>query len=357
MKITLKTLQNKKFEIEAIPSSTVLELKQRVDTELQLGDVADQKLIKAGKILVNENTLEEAGVKDGDFVVIMISKAKPAAVKPVEQPAPIRPSPVTSTPAIITPATNQAVNIQPAANPPVAYQQAASQVIVGSDQVNGAVAELMAMGFEHDQVVRALRAAFNNPERAVEYLFSGIPELPADISAAQPRANPQQQATAPRNAAQFPQGGGEAGGLPSAQELQAALAQNPALLGALVQQLPPELLQQLAGAAGGQGNVQQQLLQLLSNPQALQALLQVLAQGGGGGAAGGQNVIQVTEEEKAALDRLQGMGFPRQQVIEAYFSCDKNEDLALNFLLDQGVLPMEEDFDDDAADEDYDGQH
>jgi len=58
--------------------------------------------------------------------------------------------------------------------PADAYGQAASNLVAGSnlDQI---VNQLMDMGggnWEKDTVLHALRAAYNNPERAVEYLYS-----------------------------------------------------------------------------------------------------------------------------------------------------------------------------------------
>lgn len=44
--------------------------------------------------------------------------------------------------------------------------------------------------------------------------------------------------------------------------------------------------------------------------------------------------IQVSPDEKGAIDRLVGLGFERARVIEAFFACDKNETLAANFLFD-----------------------
>lgn len=36
----------------------------------------------------------------------------------------------------------------------------------------------MSMGFDREKCVAALRAAFGDADRAVEYIFNGIPEVP-----------------------------------------------------------------------------------------------------------------------------------------------------------------------------------
>lgn len=52
------------------------ELKARIESELNLGEPASQKLIFSGKILKDDQTLGSAKVKEGDFIVIMVSKAR-----------------------------------------------------------------------------------------------------------------------------------------------------------------------------------------------------------------------------------------------------------------------------------------
>lgn len=44
--------------------------------------------------------------------------------------------------------------------------------IVTGSELESVIVNMMEMGFERDQCVKALRASFNNPERAVEYLFN-----------------------------------------------------------------------------------------------------------------------------------------------------------------------------------------
>jgi UV excision repair protein RAD23 len=73
------------------------------------------------------------------------------------------------------------------------------------------------------------------------------------------------------------------------------------------------------------------------------ALMQRMAEemGEEGGEEGGEAVeIELTQAEAAAVDRLMGLGFPRDACVEAFIICDKNEEAAANYLLDPPVDMM-----------------
>ena len=107
---------------------------------------------------------------------------------------------------------------------------------------------------------------------------------------------------------------------PQFQQLRQVVQQQPHMLEPILQQV-------------GQGNPQ--LAQMIaSNPE---QFLQLLAEDADDDAPlpSGAQAISVTEEEREAIERLCRLGFSRDLAIQAYFACDKNEELAANFLLDQ----------------------
>ncbi|XP_072420352.1 UV excision repair protein RAD23 homolog A-like isoform X2 [Chiloscyllium punctatum] len=190
------------------------------------------------------------------------------------------------------------------------------------------LSEIISMGYEREQVVAALRASFNNPHRAVEYLLTGIPHSPVQESAMShdshdsgPLSMPEQQAENPLDFLRD---------LPQFQNMRQVLQQNPSMLPALLQQLGrenPQLLQQIS-------QHQEHFIQMLNEP--IEDVTEIEGEMGAVGEDASQSsYVQVTPQEKEAIERLKALGFPEGLVIQAYFACEKNENLAANFLLQQ----------------------
>ncbi len=51
----------------------------------------------------------------------------------------------------------------------------------------------------------------------------------------------------------------------------------------------------------------------------------------------GAVAVHLTEEEQAAIQRLETLGFDRNRCIEAFLLCERDETLAANFLFDSAM--------------------
>jgi len=286
--------------------------------------------------------------------------------------------------------------------------QSASAFVTGPE-LQAMVESISAMGFPRDQVLLALRAGFGNPDRALDYLLNGIPEnrlpqQPAPSGGAnRPQQQGAQQGNPPRTQATRPSGPAT----PSTPSTPSSTGGSGIFTGGVelpVNLLPAHLLRTLPRSAppsfqlpggGGQGGLTgnplieylrrhpsfPQILQVAqNNPERLEEvignliqtnpeLLQIIQQnqgelnslfgapapsGGAGGAGGGAGGIQLqlTPQDQEAIDRLTSLGFPRESALQAYFTFEKDEQLAANFLLSYENDDLMDDFEDGDPDTD-----
>jgi len=193
------------------------------------------------------------------------------------------------------------------------------------------------------QEINANQAAFlemmNEPIEAAAPAVPPTNSAPSGSSSSSSSTNPSSSL-----------GGGGGGGMPGMLEGTA----DPAQMAQMIQSMSPTELNQMAAMMGlspEQLRTTAQMLGQIPPEQLQQYMMQAMAgggegmaglfggagaQGGAGGGAGfgGPQLLRLTEEEMAAVDRLTEMGFDRSEAAQAFLACDKNEALAANLLMD-----------------------
>ncbi|KAF2317768.1 hypothetical protein GH714_041073 [Hevea brasiliensis] len=338
-------------------------------------------LIYQGKVLKDNTTIDENKVAENSFVVIMLTKNKSSAGEAsTASTASTTKAPQISTQVLTSP---QAPLPTLATSETDVYGQAASNLVAGSN-LEGAIQQILDMGgglgieillFGLSVLLTTILRELLNTcildemlsrfllllEFAFLFLFffssqEGIPEqaevppvTPAPVSGqvTNPPVQPQQPVqpspipSSGPNANPldlFPQGvanmgSGAAGAgtldfLRNSQQFQA--------LRAMVQ-ANPQILQPMLQELGKQNP---HLMRLIQEHQAdFLRLINEPVEGGEGNILGQlqaamPQTVTVTPEEREAIERLEAMGFDRALVLEVFFACNKNEELAANYLLD-----------------------
>ncbi|KAL3849505.1 hypothetical protein ACJIZ3_011387 [Penstemon smallii] len=358
MKLTVKTNKGSHFQINVHQDDTIMAVKKNIE-DAQGKDnypCGQQFLIHNGKVLKDESTLAQNKVSEDGFLVVTLSKGKmlSSSESTSSQPAPITALATNPTPEALAPlqtpkSTGSTFVAQTASDPSNLDAEVASN-LVGRNNFDQIIQQLIDMGggrWGRETVIRALRAAYNNPERAVDYLYSGIPEsTEVAVPLVQPAVNlasgrvdvvPASGASKSSPLNLFPQevvSGAAGGGIGSLdflkkngqfQALRTMVQSNPQILQPMLQELRkqnPSLLRHI------QEN-HQEFLRLINEPvdsseedtsdEAEEDM---------------SHDVNVTPAEQKAIERMEAMGFARAFVIEAFFACDRNEELAVNYLLE-----------------------
>ncbi|XP_017860751.1 PREDICTED: UV excision repair protein rhp23 [Drosophila arizonae] len=293
MKLTIRTLDQKTISLELNDDKqNVLHLKQRLVELPEISQPVDSlQLIYSGRIMQDDRPISEYNIMEDRFIVLMTKKSVNAVEPPkknteAEQKESQQPKP------------GNTEQLRPAEPP---------RPSVAPDEQR--VRDLVLMGYDEPDVRAALRASFNHPERAIEYLITGIP---TDV----PAVN-QTQTQTHANAADANLIGETAERLnylatdPHFAHVRDLIRQNPELLELVL----THLRESDPAAFEAIRNNQEEFISMLNAPMPMTATLNT--------------------EEEAAVERLMALGFDRDVVVPVYLACDKNEELAADILFRQ----------------------
>ncbi|KAG5472551.1 hypothetical protein LSCM1_03955 [Leishmania martiniquensis] len=405
MKVILKTITGKQHEVDVEATSTILDVKKLLEDEYE---PASLRLCFNGAVLEDSKILADAGVKDNDSLVLAGRKRKipkPSAEPPKKEVASESSAPPSAAsappPAISAPASTTAslaaseatphpaaptLSAVPTATPATAAPTAPAAAAIPAVPASSATSlygvapnlidEVASMGFEdRNQIALALRAAFMNVERAVEYLFDGIPphlveefthHTVASVPSVAPGASIPSASSATAAATLSASTASTAAPSTAESEMRAALSripqfdeirvlynQNTDTLPVVMQQIAmrhpavyeqierdPETFLSIMGEGGQPGTT--------SAPSG--SVASPTGQAATGAAEEGsflnqlQGGLELTAEDRTAVQQLVELGggmWDEQSAVLVYLATQRNQEVAASVLFEHGGVPAE----------------
>lgn len=210
-----------------------------------------------------------------------------------------------------------------------------NDLVIGEDYEK-TIKEMSEMGFERSQVIAAMQASYNNPDRAVEYLLSG--NIPTRTNFSVPAATERQEAAAPMGIVESPNPLQGLADLPQFQQLRRMVQQNPAALQDLLQNIGetnPDLLRvrnrfSLSPSIWFDAPFidrrfffprYHDLQAIQENEEEFLNFINSSDDGGNDPTSQNPNdnqrlVIQMSPSDREAIDRLKQLGFPEAYVVQ-----------------------------------------
>jgi UV excision repair protein RAD23 len=336
MKLTIKTLKQISYTVEVQAEALVSNLKEEIEKSHGL-DSKSIKLLYNGVVLDDKKSLSEIGVKDGHVIMMMNCKAKPQnqnqSIKEEIKEEEALPTKIPSK------------QVKETSNVPKSPKL---------KDYSNEIQTLKEMGFSQEMSKNAINAAKGNVNLAIEFLYNGIPsvnegpqlsefydedeegelepiELDPEMLSNLDLTNPNTLKTIvsvikviiqedPNQLAELLEGIEETN-----PELIDYIKQNETEFKSLLEQPVNEedirVFESLGGIQPVSHNEEGD--DDFSDPDNNQVESQL-----------NNNLVQLSQNDKEAVDRLKALGFNEAEALQAYLACEKNETLAANLLFD-----------------------
>ncbi|SBS82776.1 DNA repair protein RAD23, putative [Plasmodium ovale] len=186
MKVKVRTLQNNEEEISVDIDDTIYDVKKKIEGVLPDMPCDKQKLIFSGNILNDESKAVDI-LKENDIVIVMITRKLLSTNK---KSSTKKNTNETTSANDLKNNEDKSSQMKDEQNTTLDKNEVkedegtlsghvnnAESMLLTGDRLKETIDNICAMGFDEEVVKKAMVLAYNNPNRAIDYLTNGFPDI------------------------------------------------------------------------------------------------------------------------------------------------------------------------------------